>query len=233
MRISSRLTPLLVLTTLLWCGALPASAQDTEDSQLWFQTLAIGQLSEEWRAHLELQPRLFNNGSELALTLVRTAVGRQVAPRLTLWLGHAWVPRTLGATTSHEQRIWQQASITLPSAGRWAATARARLEQRWLDPWDNASHRLRLLGRLQRPLGSSPRWSIAFYNETMVTLDTTRNGPARGFDRNRLYSGVIRRLSPAASIEVGHIWENSTIRGPAQRNDQVLIGVLNLAFSRR
>ena len=96
-----------------------ARAQDTMDSQLWMQTLAIGQLGPRWRTHLELQPRMFDNMSELGLTLVRTAIGRQLTPRVSVWVGHAWVPRTLGPTTTHENRLWQQVSITLPRAGQW------------------------------------------------------------------------------------------------------------------
>lgn len=214
-------------------GARPALAQDTQDGQVWVQALAIGQLSENWRAHLELQPRIFDNASELGLTIVRYAVGRRVTPRVTLWLGHAWVPRSLGPVTRHEQRVWQQMSLALPSAKGWTPSARIRLEQRWLDPWANNSHRLRLLIRAQRPLGTNTPWSLAFYDEAMITLDPTERGPARGYDRNRAYAAIGRRLSAAVGVELGYIWENSTIKGPGQRNDHITIGVMNIAFSRR
>lgn len=209
-------------------SAAGQSLPDEQDAQAWVQALAIGQLSENWRTHLELQPRVFDNVSELGLTLVRTAVGRRVAPSVTAWIGHAWVPRSLGPTTRHEQRLWQQLSLVLPSAPAWTNTARIRLEQRWLTPWDGTSHRLRLLARTQRALGGP--WALAIYNEAMVTLDRTTGGPSRGYDRNRLYSGLMRRISPVVTVEVGYIWENSTIPGPLQRNDHVTIGVLNLAF---
>lgn len=222
---------LSVCVFVLACHPSVAIAQDTQDGQLWLQALAIGRLSENWRAHLELQPRVFRNVSELGLTIVRTAVGRQVAPRVTLWAGHAWVPRSLGPATVHETRSWQQVSLIYPSAGRWVATGRFRLEQRWLDPWEGASHRLRVMTRVQRPL--TPSWSVAAYDEMMFTLDTTRRGPARGYDRNRLWGGLARRLSPTVSAEFGYMWENSTLPGPLQRNEHVALGVLNVAFSRR
>jgi len=87
--------------------------------------------------------------------------------------------------------------------------------------------------RAQRPLGAQSRWSLALYDELMVTLDDTAPGPPRGFDRNRLYGGVVRQLSPTLSAEFGYIWENSTLPGPPQRNDHVTIGVLNIGFARR
>lgn len=230
-----RISPLLLLATPLICllSIRPVLAQDTQDAQLWLQALAIGQLSRDWRAHLELQPRVFDDVSELGLTIVRTAVGRRLTPGLTAWIGHAWVPRSLGPLTRHEQRIWQQLSVTLPRAGRWAPSARIRLEQRWLDQWADRSHRLRMMVRTQRPLGTRGPWSIALYDELMVTLDDTTPGPPRGFDRNRLYGGVVRQLSSAVSAELGYIWENSTLPGPPQRNDHVTIGVLNIGFARR
>ncbi|NOT43117.1 MAG: DUF2490 domain-containing protein, partial [Acidobacteria bacterium] len=78
------LVPLLLVLT-----AWPAAAQDTSEAQLWVQALALGRLSEHWRSHLEVQPRVMDDVSELGLTIVRTAVGYQVSPRASVWLGHA------------------------------------------------------------------------------------------------------------------------------------------------
>jgi len=69
-----------------------------------------------------------------------------------------------------------------------------RVKQRWLQPWDDASHRVRLLARAQRPLGAATPWAVFTYDEAMFTLDHTRRGPARGFDRNRLAAGLVRRF---------------------------------------
>lgn len=216
----------------LCLGLRPAFAQDTQDGQLWMQALAIGQLSPSWRTHLELQARVFENSSELGLTIVRMALGRQITPRISVWGGYAWVPRSLGPFTSHEQRLWQQVSATLPRAWRWAPSARIRLEQRWLGQWIDTVHRLRLMARAQRPIGEGGPWHVAIYNEAMITLDTTTQGPFRGYDRNRLFGGLGRRLSPTFTAEFGYMWENSTIRGPRQRNEHVTSLVLNVAWPR-
>lgn len=210
-----------------------AVAQDTSEAQVWVQFLAIGQLSEKWRSHIEVQPRFMDDASELGLTLVRTAIGRQIHPRVSIWAGHVWVPRTLGPGVQHEQRIWQQLLVTSPAMKRWVTTGRFRLEQRWLDPWENNAHRFRALVRAQRPLDSDGTWSIAAYDEAFFTLDGTGLGPPRGYDRNRVYTGLVRRLSAQVSIEGGYIWENSTIRGSLRRNDHVAIAVINLASPRR
>lgn len=198
---------------------------------MWIQALAVGTVANGWRTHLEVQPRLVDDASELGLTLVRTAIGHTIAPRLTVWIGHAWVPRTQGPDTRHEQRIWQQLLATLPSLGGWRPSVRLRVEQRWLAPWDGASHRLRVLTRAQRTVGTTQRWGLFGYNEAMVTLDRTPRGPSRGFDRNRLSGGVVRRLSPAVSTDVGYVWENAVV-ADGRRNDHAAIAVLNLAVPR-
>jgi hypothetical protein len=208
-----------------------AMGQDTQDGQVWAQALVTGPVSESWRVHLEVQPRIFDNASELGLTIVRGAIGRQIAPRVAAFIGYGWVPRSLGPTTRHERRIWQQLSLVLPAGGAWTTSGRIRLEQRSLDPWLGRSHRLRLLARAQRTLEGP--WTLAMYNEAMVTLDHTPLGPARGYDRNRLYGGLMRRLTPTFTAELGYIWENSTIAGPPQRNDHIAIGVMNIVLPRR
>ncbi|MFN7978312.1 MAG: DUF2490 domain-containing protein [Vicinamibacterales bacterium] len=226
-RVVTTLVAVLVVSVL----AAPAHAQPNPDRQIWLQALAIGQLSEAWRVHLEVQPRFQDDASELGLTLVRTAIGRRVAPRVTAWVGHAWVPRTFGEGVRHEQRAWQQLSITGPVLGRWTTTGRVRLEQRWLDPWADASHRLRLMARAQRPLGTAG-FGVYAYDELMLTLDDTARGPASGFDRNRLSAGVSRRLSPTFSVDAGYLWERAVF-GAGRRNDHIAVGVLNVAWPRR
>ncbi len=223
----------LALQTAVAVLATPreVSAQDDPDGQAWVQVLALGEIGDRWRSHIEVQPRFMNNVSELGLTLVRTAVGRQIAPRATVWLGHAWVPRTLGEGTRHEQRAWQQLLTALPAVKGWMPSVRLRVEQRWLAPWDGVSHRVRVLARAQRPVGAARRWGVFAYDEAMVTLDHTPRGPSRGYDRNRLSAGVARRFTPALSTDVGYIWENSVI-ADGRRNDHVFIAVLNISAPR-
>ncbi|MGE0815049.1 MAG: DUF2490 domain-containing protein [Vicinamibacterales bacterium] len=232
LRPSARGWTALVVLGLLLGPAEAARAQGSPDAQLWFQTLALGQIAEAWRAHLEVQPRVFDSASELGLTIVRGAVGRQLGARSVLWAGYAWVPRTFGPGLRHETRIWQQFTASAPPVAGWTASTRLRLEQRRLDPWDGTSHRLRILGRAQRRFGASP-WGFGLYNETMLTLDDTARGPERGFDRNRFYTGVLRQISPELSTELGYIWERASTGGPGRRHDHALMGVVNIAFAVR
>ena len=223
---------LLIGVFALVLGVSPARAQDYQDAQLWSQTVVTSQLSAKWRSHIEFQPRVFDNVRELGITIIRTAIGRQITPRLTVWAGHAAVARSRGPRTAWENRAWQQLSITLPRAGTWNPSARIRLEQRRLGAWANTSHRLRLMARAQRPVRANSPWHVAFYDEAMFSLDTTAKGPFRGYDRNRAFGGVGRRLSPAFTLEGGYMWENSTIKGPGQRNEHIGLVTLNVNWPR-
>lgn len=208
-----------------------AVAQDDPDAQVWVQVLALGTMGNGWRTHAELQPRVMNDASEVGLTIVRAALGRPLGRRTTVWGGYAWVPRTLGEGVRHEQRTWQQVQVTPAALAGWSSSLRLRLEQRWLTPWDGPSHRARLLGRGQYALETSRRWSVYAYDELMLTLANTPRGPIRGFDRNRLSSGLTRRLSPVFSTDVGYLWEHA-VAPDGRRDDHVVIAVINVSAPR-
>lgn len=208
-----------------------AWAQDDPDAQVWVQFLALGTLGDDWRSHIEVQPRFQSNASELGLTLIRGAVGHTVGRRTSVWGGYAWIPRTLGSGVRHEQRTWQQVQVTPAVVAGWTSNLRFRLEQRWLTPWEDNSHRFRFLGRGQHLLASSQRWSVYAYDEIMLTLDDTVVGPSHGFDRNRFSSGLSRRWSPVLSTDLGYLWEHA-VAADGSRNDHVFITAINLSAPR-
>jgi Protein of unknown function (DUF2490) len=221
----------LLLFLSLLCPAA-ARAQDLSDNQIWVQALALGRLSENWRSHVEVWPRWFDDASDLGLVIVRAGVGRRITSRLTGWAGYAWIPRMQHPGVRHEQRLWQQLTLALPPAAGWTFSSRLRLEQRWLEPWEGMSNRIRGLGRVQRPFAAGSRWGLAVYDELMITLDETELGPEPGFDRNRLFAGVMRTLSPAATLESGYLWEHSALPDSLSRNEHVLMTTFTLQFPR-
>ena len=206
---------------------VPASAQVQHDAQVWAQVVATLRLS-DWRVHLELQPRFSQDVSELDQTITRWAIGRQLNPRMTLWGGHAWISRTLGDPTRHEQRVWQQLSWTLPEARRWTPSLRFRLEQRFLDGWSDNSHRLRSMLRGVHPISGC--WSLAVWDEFMVNFDKTGSGPPEGFDQNRVFAGTLRRLSSHATIEFGYLLQSLKTSAGPMSNAHTAFTWLNLTF---
>lgn len=211
--------------------AQTAEAPDTQDAQLWTQVVATISPSENWRVHLEGQPRWADNMSELDQVILRGAIGRRVHPRLTVWGGYAFIPRTRGEGTQYEHRAWEQLSATLPDAGAWTPSLRLRLEQRFLDAWGDTSHRLRLMGRAVRPIDAKKNWSIAVWDEVMVTFDDTEAGPWQGVDQNRLFAGIIRKLTDEAALETGYLWQTMDQPGASlRRHSHVAFVWLNLTL---
>lgn len=211
----------------------PATAQttpDTVDLQVWVQALATLNVSDNWRVHLEEQPRWNDNVTQSFQVLTRTALGRRLTGRLTLWGGHAWIAKPPGPGVTHEQRAWEQASITLPNVGGWAPSLRLRQEQRWQEGWADNSHRFRGMVRMVYPLTDDGRWSFASYNEAMVTLDETPRGPARGFDQNRLFGGLLYRFTRRESLEFGTIWVHTRVRGGPDLTAHAPFVWLNLVY---
>jgi hypothetical protein len=207
------------------------SAPTVHDTQLWTQVVATVKLSQKWLTHLEAQSRWSEDLQGHDQLIIRNAIGRRLSPRVTVWGGHAWTPRTLEEGWAHEQRIWEQLSATFPAVGAWTPSMRIRQEQRFLDSWGDVSHRLRMMGRAVRPVDAEKLWSIVAWNEVLITLDETENGPAQGVDQNRLFAGVLRKLSNHAGLESGYLWRTSDPAGPvARRHDHVLFAWLNLTF---
>jgi hypothetical protein len=212
-------------------AALAQNAPAVHDVQLWTQFVANVNLSDKWVTHLEAQSRWSEDIHAHDQLIIRNAIGRRLSKRVTIWGGHAWTPRTLESGWAHEQRIWEQLSATFPAVGAWTPSMRVRQEQRFLDSWGDTSHRLRMMGRAVRPVDKEKRWSIVAWNELLVTLDETQNGPAQGIDQNRLFGGVLRKLSNHAGVESGYLWRTSDPAGAApRRHDHVLFAWLNLTF---
>ena len=205
-----------------------AAAQDTVDSQLWLQVVATLRLSENWRLHLEEQPRWNENWSEPWQIITRGALGRRVGPRVSLWGGYAWIAKPPGDGVTHELRIWEQLSATFPTAARWTPSLRLRIEQRFQDGWADASHRVRLMGRGVRPIDARGRWSFVGWDELMVTADDTESGPAQGIDQNRLFVGTLRQFNPKVGLEFGYLWVTTQVPASPSTHAHNLFVWLNL-----
>ncbi len=213
-------------------GGLPmtAAAQDTTDSQLWIQVLATVRVSENWRVHLEEQPRWNENWSQPWQIITRGALGRRVGPRVSLWGGYAWVAKPPGEGVTHEHRIWEQLSATFPTVATWTPSVRLRIEQRFQDGWADSSHRIRIMGRGVRPFDAGGRWQLAAWDELMLTADETASGPAQGVDQNRLFAGVLRQFSPHVGLETGYLWVVTNPATGPQTHAHNLFVWLNLAL---
>lgn len=214
---------LAVLATLL-SGAALAQRMDPpalpltgfeHDLQSW-TLLTVWGKHERFRWYAEAQPRVSLNRLALERLLLRPAVGIQVTPELSLWIGYAWTP-TFGPYND-EQRPFQQVLVE----NKWGVVSlvnRPRIEERFIGGTSGASIRLRHMVRAVIRFGESSPWGVAAYDELFLTLNQLAVGPRQGFDQNRAFVGLNLKVD-AWQFELGYM--NDLVHRAAPSNDRML-----------
>lgn len=179
----------------------------------------------------EVQPRVGNlqdrgTSGDFTQLILGTAVGWQLSDRVSVWQGYAWVP-VFEPINVNEHRIYQQLNVQ-GKIRRIRLTNRTRLEERWIENNDGkASIRLRHLVRGMVPLDAKQRWFLVLSDEVFVTLKGVSNGPAAGFDQNRLFVGINRKLNQVVNAELGYLnqWINTRDPVSDRMNHAILLGL--------
>ncbi|MEZ5288236.1 MAG: DUF2490 domain-containing protein [Vicinamibacterales bacterium] len=224
--------PVIALVFVLATLGMPAAAaaQNTVDGHVWLQVLATVRLSENWRLHLEEQPRWFENGTESFQILTRTALGRRIHDRATLWGGYAWIAKPPGPasrTSTARGSSSRPASRTSHAGRRPSASA--------------SSSGSRTTGRERRtgcgPWGAShARWTTAVRGPRLPGMNCwsrwTRRwtAPGRASTRTASFAGVLRQFSPSTGPEFGYLWTTSEPPASARTHAHVAFAWLNLTF---
>ncbi len=228
---------LVILAALGWPNLAVADEALRNDLQQWDVVTLTLPVSPGKRAlwYGEVQPRVGNlqdrgSSGDFTQLILRTAVGWQLSNRVSVWQGYAWTP-VFEPINVNEHRIYQQLNIQ-GTIRRLQLTNRTRLEERWIENNDGkVSIRLRHLVRGMVPLDAKQRWFIVLSEEAFVTLKGVSNGPAAGFDQNRLFVGINRKLSEAVNAELGYMnqWINTRDPVSDRMNHAILLG-LNVQF---
>lgn len=220
-----RILPAILLCTIA-TGPLPARASDTE-FQGWTVLTAQGHVAERVRVYAELQPRVgLSPDAFLDKLLVRAALGWDITPSVTAWLGYAWTPGFHPAFKD-EQRPFEQLTINSRVAGG-SLQNRTRLEERFIEG-ANLSLRLRHLVRYAHPLGDDSPWLGVVSDELFVNANAPTIGPAQGIDQNRAFIGIDRAVGKVM-LEFGYMLD-TVVRPekPVLQRSNVILGVaLNL-----
>jgi len=226
MKKKTRLPAVLALSllTTLGVGALPARASDT-DLQQWTQLTFQTDLSKQWIAFFEVQPRLGDDVSELNRLIVRPAIGYRLRPNVSIWQGYGWTPQ-FSPEFRDEHRSFQQLLME-HRVHKTDVVNRTRLEQRFIEDAGGTSVRLRHMVRLVHPLTSNRKWSLVGSDEVFWNLNSTPNGPEAGFDQNRLFFGVNHRVNPQLQVEAGYLINqiDAPRSNPNQRLNVIYLGM--------
>jgi hypothetical protein len=185
------------------------------DLQSWTLLTAWGR-KERFRWYAEAQPRVSLSTGRFERLLLRPAVGLQVTPEVSLWLGYAWTP-TFGPYRD-EQRPFQQVLVE-QRFGVVSLINRFRVEERFIADTGGASVRLRHMVRAVVRFGPSSPWGLAASEELFVTLNAVERGPAPGFDQNRAFLGLNVKVD-AWQFELGYM--NVFVHRPGPAAERML-----------
>lgn len=213
---------LFAITLLL--TSVPACAYDT-DSQAWGLFTFNARYKSGLRVYAEVQPRQGDNFQRLSQLLVRPAVGYQVTPKMSLWIGYAWTPSFL-PEYNNEHRAFQQLLFE-DRYQRVGLTNRTRLEQRSIEGAGGTSLRFRHQIRVSLPLDSKGKWAAVSYDELFYNLNSVSNGPQAGFDQNRLYFAGAYNVNRHTRVELGYLasFINRPRNLPDRRIDALVLTV--------
>lgn len=195
---------------LLVATASSAALAADEDSAAWGILSAAGRIepggqTSPWRYSFATQWRHFDRGSGADQYLLRSSLGYDLNPRMSLWLGYDFFHTDPdGGLSRDEHRFWQQFQW---SALRWewgSLSLRTRLEERNLERADDLGFRLRQQVLLAVPL---PAQDVTLIGSTehFTNLKDTDYGARSGFDQLRSYLGVRMPMSERAALEAGYM----------------------------
>ncbi len=192
------------------------------DGQFWFPLYNRFSPSDKVRGWFEVNPRFGNDASEIHQLLIRPALGYEIQPGVSLWQGYVWVTN-YEPRFSDEHRLYQQLSYRKGFTG-WNVFSRTRMEERFIREARGVSLRAREFLRFNFPLDDRKQWAFVLYDEVFVSLNSTLNGPKAGFDQNRLFIGLNRKINRHVSMDVGY--QNQSINTPGSRVADVMNHIL-------
>lgn len=196
-------------------AAAPLPAVE-HDLQSWTLLTAWGR-KDRFRWYAEAQPRVSLSTGRFELLLLRPAVGLQVTPEVSLWVGYSWTP-TFGPYRD-EQRPFQQVLVEQKFAGIVTLINRFRVEERFIENTSGVALRLRHMVRGVARFGASSPWGLAVSEELFVNLNGVDRGPAPGFDQNRAFVGLNVNVD-AWQFELGYM--NVFVNRPGPSSDRML-----------
>ncbi len=226
MQVKKTIVAAFVAGWMLWGGAtLCVAASDVnQDFRLWAPVYLNFPIAGPVKGFMEANSRLSDDVSQIDQLILRSAVGYQLTPTISLWQGYGWVTN-YEPNYTQEHRIFQQ-FIYSNKFSTFKLVSRSRLEERWIQNAIGTSLRARTMLRIDFPLPAYPVLALVSYDEIFVHLNTVSHGPESGFDQNRFFLGINYTFSPNVNVDAGYQMQliNTALSGMAnQANNMILL----------
>lgn len=203
---------LAVCSLLLFCNLI--QAQPDEKTGAWYMYFWNASFNESsWGLQGDVQLRHYELTNDLSQLFLRAGVSYSPLPNLELTTGYANI--TIGTygeskDISHENRLYQQASIPHKIGKRIHLAHRFRYEQRWIDQQDFRT-RYRYNFYLNIPLNKTNFLKnslyLSFFSEIFLN-GQKEIAPQRSveiFDRHRFYSALGYSFSDKLRVQLGYL----------------------------
>ena len=218
------------LCLILILASPPVFANSVESFQQWMTVNALTQFNNNYRAYLEINPRLMDGDSRLGALFVRPGIGYDVTPDLTLWVGYVLQATNTPHNNNYtlENQSYQQVTYRKTIENdKWEL--RSAVEERFLP--GQVSYRSRYRLKYEYVFPDQKTWSIIGYDEIFFNFNDIQEYNIRaGISQNRLYAGVGFRFNPSVQIETGYINQQIWNSGLSDQDNHVLSSTLNLVF---
>ena len=189
-----------------------ASKDFSNDFGLWTAVNVNVPIKGKFESRFQVSPRWLNNATDFNQFILHSLLGYRFNKHLSFFQGYAWstyyAPRFI-----REQRPYNDLLIS-HSVDKFSFEHRFRLEERFIQDVRGASVRARYKLKGLYPLGRSKKWSLVFFDELFFNLNSPNNGPNSGIDQNRIYVGILRKLTDNFSVEGGYQLQQRLTQGP-------------------
>jgi len=185
-------------------AAAPAAGQTSTEPRIWtnVQTQGRFKAGSPWRWTSDSIVRTRAGAAALDFLAERVVVTRQLTERSSVGAGYAYGAGFPDAGSLREHRFVQQYSWT--GGVRTRVSLKSRVEERFVTGQDAMLLRARQQVRVTWPLAA--RRGVQGVASDELLLQTGARAPASwGFDSNRMFVGIARRLTPRQAVEIGYL----------------------------
>lgn len=195
-----------LLLAIFMLPPLAADAGVEHDLQIWSPITLDIPIKRKLRGYFEVGPRIGDGASRINQLLIRPGLEYRFNNSFSLFSGYLWQStyQYNPSKVLHEHRIWEQILIQ-KRFKRLETINRTRLEQRCFEDLGGTGNRLRHLAKGNIHFSKPFYWATS--NELFLNLNSVNDGPQRGVDQNRFFTGLGVQLGKNDRVEFGYQYQ--------------------------
>lgn len=205
---------LAVLAAVMLLPPVPAQGAD-QDLNLWSVFFLGHHFDDRWAVSFQTEVRAQDDITMLDAVILKPGVYYHFSDHVGVGVGYKFQAKNEAA---NENDGWQELYLS-HAFGDLGLGHQFRMEERFIRDIDGVIARLRYLVHLHHPLGDF--WYVAGSEAVRFNLNDGGEGPVQGFEQNRMYFGVGRKVGNAM-LEFGYLWRYQRNRDAPAASDHVL-----------